>query len=384
MSAGPSPVPPPPPPPPSTWSLADWVDFEILLAQEEPGTEPAWLRAWEKHRGPASSPPHDLPRRGLFRRWLEFRRADPTLRLPGEALASGWRSLSVLAGIAGVLLGGTLTGTLLHYRGTEPVNVAWFLVATLGLQLVLLVGTLGVAALRRTTGLARELRPLRHALTGLAWLCSAGLRRLPGERREELRARVANLLRKREIYGSLATWPILVVTQTFAVGYNVGILVLLLAHVAATDLAFGWQSTLDLGPDAVHRIVTAVASPWAWFAPNPNPTLPQIVGSRFSYADGMSGLDRAALAAWWPFLAYAVAFYGAGLRAAALAGAWIGQRRALDRWAFDHEGCNALARRLTGPAIHACSDTAALRIPDTPALPDAPAPTRKACLALVA
>ncbi len=313
-----------------------------------------------------------------------MRRAKQATPLPGESIVTGWRWLGTLGALFGTILGGSLTGALLHYKGSEPVNVAWFLACTLGVQALILLGAGVGGALRRATGAFRDFQPLRQLISGLGWLCSTGLRRLPGEQRERLRARLAVLGRKREIYGSLTAWPILIVTQLFAVGYNVGILAILLAHVAATDLAFGWQSTLNLSPDAAHRIVSAIAAPWAWVLPNPHPSLPEVVGSRFSYTDGMTTLDRAALASWWPFLAYSIACYGLLVRGALLFVATSQLRRLIRRWTFDHEGCNALARHLTGPVIHARNDPAAPSIPDASAPTDSPPHTGQACLALIA
>ncbi|MES2572466.1 MAG: DUF2868 domain-containing protein [Verrucomicrobiota bacterium] len=58
------------------------------------------------------------------------------------------------------------------------------------------------------------------------------------------------------------------------------------------------------------------------------------------------------------------------------------QRRGLP--ALDHQGCNALLRKLTGPVIKAQSGTAILEIPETPA-PILPHPVRPGtCAALVA
>ncbi len=386
-------MPPPRPQPESTpdhlnasWTLTDLVDFEMLLSQGEGGDEPAWQATWAKRRPNVSHLGAADARRVLFYAWLEIRREEAGTPLPGESIASGWRWLGTLGTVIGLLLGGSVTGGLLHYRGDEPVNVAWFLGGTVGLQWALLLAAVIAGLLRTATGIKDAFRPLHHLVSGLAWLCSTGLRRLPGEQRNRLRAHLARLGRKREIYGSLTTWPFLVVTQLFAVGYNVGVLSVLLTHVAATDLAFGWQSTLDLSPEAAHRIVSALASPWAWFAPNPHPTLSEIVGSRFSFSAGIAGMDRAAMASWWPFLVYSVAVYGLLVRAALLVFASIRLRNALAKWPFDHEGCNALARRLTGPLIHAQEDTTALKIPE-PAPPSfAPSPVSEsgACLALVA
>ncbi len=365
---------------PTPWKIADLIDFECLLA----GGVDAGARRSREPLGEA--PPRDnaAGRRLLFKTWLEQQRHAAREPLPGPSVATGWSTLLMLRLAAGLALGASVTGALLQYNGDEPVNVSWFLACTVGVQMLVLALAALVWLLRAATDWLDDFHPLRGLLAGLVWMCSAGLRRLPGAQRDHLRATLAVIGRKREIYGSLAAWPFLIATQLFAVAFNLGILGTMLAHVSATDLAFGWQSTLHLAPEAVHRLVATLAAPWAWFAPNAYPTLAEITASRFSYSDGLAPLDRAALKSWWPFLCYTVACYGLLLRSLLLAFAIVKLRAGLRGLAFDHEGCNALFRQLTGPVVQAQADTAALEIPNAAAIPVAHAARGGACLALVA
>ena len=365
---------------PTPWKIADLIDFECLLAGDTGVEETRW-----RGRLPDVPPGDDATgRRRLFKAWLYLCRGETDEILPGQSVEGGWSMLLALSLVAGTALGASVTGALLHYKGTEPVNVSWFLACTVGVQMLVLAAAALLWLLRAVTDWFDDFHPLRGLLAGLVWACSFGLRRLPGEQRERLRARLAILGRKRAIYGSLAVWPLLIVTQFFAVTYNLGILAVLVAHVSTTDLAFAWQSTLHLGPEAAYRLVSALAAPWAWCAPHAHPTLAQIIASRFSYSEGIAPLDRGAMASWWPFLCYAVAFYGLLVRFTLLVFAMVKMRAGLRGLAFDHEGCNALFRRLTGPVVQSQPDTAALEIP----APAAPATGRAArggaCLALVA
>ena len=364
-----------------SWKTADLIDFEFLLAGEtgaEDGRE-----FFAEHVRPKLPPGGETDRRSVFQAWLGARRAGARNTI-GQRCAAAGKATASLGGLVGLVLGGCVTTALLHYKGDEPVNVATFLGWTVGVQMLLLVAAVLLWFTRATTGIFEEFHPVRGVLTALGWALSAGLRKLPGEERERLRATLASLGRRREIYGSLVAWPFLVVTQIFAVGYNLGILTVLLMHVAVTDLAFGWQSTLLLSPEAAYRIVSTLAAPWAWFAPNAHPVMEDIVASRFSYSAGLTPLDSAAMASWWPFLCYAVACYGLLLRGALLVfGAWK-MRAGLRGLTFDHEGCNALFRRLTGPVVQTQNGTAVLEIPH--AAHSSPAHTARggACLALVA
>ena len=364
-----------------SWKIADLIDFEFLLAGEtaaEDGRE-----FYEEHVRPKLTPGSETDRRSVFQAWLLARRAGARSTIGQRCTAAG-KALTSLGGLAGLLLGGGVTATLLHYQGSEPVNVATFLGWTVGVQILLLVAAVLIWLARATTGLFEDFHPVRSVLTALGWALSAGLRKLPGEERDRLRATLAGLARRREIYGSLVAWPFLIVTQIFAGGYNLGILAVLVMHVAVTDLAFGWQSTLELSPEVAHRIVSTLAAPWSWFAPNAHPVIEDIVASRFSYNAGIRPLDSAAMASWWPFLAYAVTCYGLLLRGALLVfGVWK-MRASLRALAFDHEGCNALYRRLTGPVVQAQNGTAVLAIPRAASSSAAHAARGGACLALVA
>jgi hypothetical protein len=369
------------------WTIADLLDFEYLLAAEssaDEATERARDRAiFAEKIAPRLRPEDRHDRRVIFKEWLAARRAADPRALPGGHFTAGWQTLLMLAALAGLGVGVSLTAGLLHYKGSEPVNVAWFFAWTVGVQLAILLGALVVWLIRRTTRLFEDFRPLRWLLAGLLWSLSAGLRRLPGPQRERLRAGLATIGHRREIYGSLAAWPVLVVTQLFGVCFNIGVLATLLLHVALSDVAFGWQSTLRTSPEEAYRIASLIAAPWS-FAPNAHPTLEQVVASRFAYSEGIAPLSPAAMASWWPFLCYAVAFYGLLVRGLLLAWSVLALRGALNRLTFDHQGCNALFRRLTGPIVQAQGGTASLEIPAQSTSAGSHLGTGGACFALVA
>ena len=351
-----------------SWNIADILDFEYLLASDSDGDD-ATIRArdraiFDQTIAPQLGAESNSDRRLIFRRWLTARRAGNRDPLPGAHFIAGWQTLLTFAALAGLALGISLTAGLLHYRGDEPVNVAMFFAATVGVQWLILIVALAWWLLRRTTGVLEDFHPLRSLLSGIMWILSAGLRRLPGEQREQLRASLAILSRHREIYGSLATWPMLLVTQLFGVCFNLGVLGTLLVQVALSDVAFGWQSTLRTSPEEAHRIVTAIATPWSTL-PNPHPTFEQVVESRFAYSAGIKPLSQTAMTSWWPFLCYSVAVYGLLVRLLLFVWCLSGLRRALRGITFDHHGCNALWRRLTGPVFQGQTDTPALAIPDS-------------------
>jgi len=268
---------------------------------------------------------------------------------------------------------------LLRYEKLEPINVATFLGWTLGVQWLVLVLAAVFWALRRTLPELREVYPLQ----ALLWGFDAALRRLPGEERERLRAGLSLLAHKRQIYGSLTVWPLVVVTQLFAVAFNVAVLGATVAHVGVVDTRFGWQTTWEIVPEQVHQVVNAVAGPWSWGLPDARPTLEQIAASRFAPGQHLETLLAAATRAWWRFLVFTIACYGLLVRLGLLALAAARLRRGLRGVRFEHAEANALFRRLTGPLIQPGPDRDGLQIPafDEPALR---APAGGKCFGLIA
>ena len=370
----------------ASWTIPSLIDFECLLAEDASADEER-LRTRDREIflrdiQPALAPESHPKRSGIFQAWLKARLAKSGDLTPGEQITAGWQTVVMLGGIVGFLMGGSVTAALLHYDGSKPVNVSWFLACTVGVQMIIFAAAALLWLVRKSTNLLDDFHPLRWLLAGVVWAFSAGLRRLPGAQRESLRRALAVLGRKREIYGSLAVWPFLIITQVFAVGFNVGILVVLLTHLAFTDLDFSWQSTYVSSPEVVYRAAWLVSLPWHW-APSAHPSLADTIGSHFQFKEDIGGLSKPALKSWWPFLAYAVAFYGLLLRGSLLVFAAVKLHRALGSLEFNHEGCNALHRRLTGPVIIPQSETAKLEIPEPPVAVVPHAPRAGQCIGLI-
>ncbi len=340
------------------WTIADLIDFEFLLS-DEGGVDPARdEKIFREQIAPQLGPEQQRDRRTIFRQWLELRRREAAGALPGRQYLGGWHALLTLGVVFGLLLGGGLALTHLSYQTNEPINLPKFLLWTIGLQWLVLILAAAFWLLRRALPDLRDFYPLQAIL----WGVDALLRRLPGGQRERLRATIAILRRKREIYGSVAVWPLVIVTQLFAVMFNVGVLAMTLVLVQVEDLRFGWQTTPHVTPEQASERVALFALPWSW-APNAAPTPAQISASRYSPGQHLDTVEVAAARAWWPFVIYAVTCYGLLVRLALLAYAALSFRGTLRRVAFDHADANALLRRLVGPIVHTPDTSAGLVIP---------------------
>jgi hypothetical protein len=168
---------------------------------------------------------------------------------------------------------------------------------------------------------------------------------------------------RRRVYGSLFFWPVFILLQVFAVFFNAGLLGGTLVKLAGSDVAFGWQSTFQVGPAVVHRIVETLALPWRGLLPADiaHPSLPQIEGSRIILKEGVWRLATGDLVSWWPFLCLSVFFYGLLPRLMLLLGGMFVQRRLLSRLPLDHGACDRLVRSMLTPVVQTSGNPAAPR-----------------------
>jgi hypothetical protein len=176
---------------------------------------------------------------------------------------------------------------------------------------------------------------------------------MPEEKQKKLRAVLGVLKGKRALYGSVFFWPIFILAQAGGVGFNLGALGATLLRVAGRDLAFGWESTIQLTSQTVYQIVQAVALPWTWFVPAhlAHPTLQQIEGSKIILKEGIYHLATTDLVSWWPFLSLAHVFYGLLPRVILLAAGKLALARALFHPNFNHAACERLMNRMTTPHL---------------------------------
>ena len=365
------------------WKIADVIDFEWLLA-EDGELDQAVLQSRDRALAAqilaSERRPKAAGRREIFWEWLQARRSEISEALPGEHYLTAWQLLVVASALTGAGLGISVAAALLlAYTGNEPVNVGWFFACTIGIQWLILLSSLLIWFLRRTTDLFENFRPLRNLLGGLLWSLSAAFQQLPGEQRQRIRARLMGIRRKGEVF-QLLVWPLLMITQIFGVFFNVGVLVALLLPLGR-DVAFGWQSTLKTSPETVFRLVSSIAAPWS-FLPRPHPTQEDVLQSRFSYSEGIHSLSLPAMTSWWPFLLYSTIFYGLLVRIVLLIWCAGGLRAALGSFSFNHAGHNALFRRLTGPVVQGRLEAAQLEVPES--LTPFDHKTSGVCLALIA
>jgi len=356
------------------WRIKDLIDLEYFLQADENPTDKydqeqldrrdreIYLQtikpALNKNPSPAES------RRTVIKLWLDHRRlaaaedaGEPQV-MPGSIFAEIFKFMRYGTAVAGICTGFALAISLLGYSGTRPVNVSVLFGLLVLLQVILIVLSGGMFALR---GFRINLRRTSVVYTLLRRLLAKILQkftnritsRVPACQRDSIQAAAGLVMGKGRVYGSLFFWPLFIILQIFAATCNGGILAGILLRVLITDLAFGWQSTIQIGSQMVYLMVKTISLPWSWLLPAgmAHPSLTQIQGSRMVLKDGIYQLTTPALVSWWPFLCLAIIFYALLPRLILWAGGWFAQNLALGRLRFTHAACDQLIRRMKTPIL---------------------------------
>jgi len=351
------------------WQIKDIIDLEYFLGKDAPSETDRTI--YLEHIRPLTDADSKRGTPGfILRQWLDYRRASEkeTLGadaiLPGEAFDEIHQLLCYLLMIAGVAAGGGLAFSLLAYKGTEPLNVSLYLGAIVGTQLLLilfLLSALLIGIFRRSSGRASVLYSFLGSLLVkmIMMLKDSAMKKLSASQRTGLEAAVGMAKGKKTVYGILFYIPLFIMAQLFGMGFNIGVLGATILRVVGADIAFGWQSTVQLSPNLVYQLVRLIALPWSWFvqASVAHPTLAQIEGSRMILKDGIWRLATSDLVSWWPFLCFAVLFYGFLPRLTLFVLALIVQYQRLSRLDFSHSTCNNLLRRMETPVVSVKSDS---------------------------
>jgi hypothetical protein len=344
------------------WNIADLVDLEYFLVQDETLDEAVLARRDRDFYRALAAQGAAPERRTLLRVWLERRREearakDPVL-LPGDVTSAVFRLLPLLLLALGALIGSGLAWGVLSYSGTQPINLFAALILLVALPLcssLLSVAWTWLRLLRRGSSaasvgglLAGELPArLSHRLLGLAGEVS--------KKRQMSLARSWGVLRGRSgLYASVMGWQAFTLMQIAALGFSLAILLTVLLRGWIADLAFSWQTTAQVSAEQVHQLAVLLARPWSWLVDPPlaYPTLTQVAGSRVFLKEGLEHLSSADLQSWWYFLLWAILVYAVLPRLLLLGAAVVGVKGAWKRLSFSDARIEALLRRMQRARLH--------------------------------
>ncbi len=353
------------------WRIPDFLDLEYFFVQDHKLAEEEGESALRdrdrnlylediKEEVTGAEP----DREWLIYRWLQIRRNMENEAQGGQALLPGrmwyelyglfWSLFSFLA----MAIGAGLAYSFLSYSGEQPVNVSSFFLFFVGFQILFLTALLVAWMYRKVRGLDLRssllLTIVNNALNSLLFkIRRYGLDRMESGRREQFEAAFYAVRARGKGYGAIFFWPLFLLFQLFGVAFNFGVLGSVLVKVASTDLAFGWQSTIQLSSEFVFKLVQWLALPWSWLlsVSTSSPNLAQIEGSRMILKEGIYHLASEDLVSWWPFLCLAIFCYCLLPRLLLFFAGTLGSRRSLSRVSFGRVDHNQLVHRLLTPRL---------------------------------
>ena len=263
------------------WTMEDLMDFEYYLYRDE--KNPASCEERELYLRTVkpvldAHPEHKKDRRLVFKAWLDFRRRQENTThgplTPGGVFRQIHGFFIFLCVITGFLTGTGLCFSFLTYQGREPLNVSSYLGLFVLSQIFILLAALFLFVSWKV--LRRE--PPFSMIRFLLWTLMVKLMGYIGRKTSNhlTRETIAKFQAawglakgKSRCYGDVFPFPLFILTQTFAVFFNSGIIAATLLKVLGSDLAFGWQSTVQLSSDAVYALVRFVALPWSFVVNEP-------------------------------------------------------------------------------------------------------------------
>ncbi len=346
------------------WNYKDCIDLEYFF-HKDTSDPPEHSRERDRNiflKKQEQSTSNSSDNSALINLWLQ-ERVDSEFpgnenKSPGEIFQDTLSLFKGLCIIGGSLFGFTAGLSFFSYSGTTPVNVFQFLIFFIFSQILLTFLMGSSFALRRLAGrgslptfYALFFGRLFNKLTKMA--CNRCNKDLSTTKKNDINHAMGLIKSHNQIYGSLFYWPLFTLSQILALSFNAGLLGSTLLKISTSDLAFGWQSTLQLSAAALHKIVLFMALPWSWFVPDtiafPSPE--EIEGSRILLKDGIYHLTTKDLVSWWPFLVFCILFYGLFFRGGCyLAGRWM-EKRSLQKIQFNSASCRRLTQRMLTPLV---------------------------------
>lgn len=310
----------------------------------------------------------------IIRKWLEIRidieiaNETSKITLPGDIFYQGNKLLWQLSLFMGIITGAILAFSLLAYTGNNPVNVFTWLGVTVLLQMALLIFLLTSFLLRKFSfGQFNKFRidkfgvstyrssfSILYKIFGslfvkiILYLKEKVNSQLSFENKVAFQTSLVILKQEKKIYSSIFYWLIFIFMQLFGIGFNIGVLLSTFLRVATSDIAFGWQSTIQFSSQMIYDFVKTISIPWSWYLPEgiAFPSLLQIEGSKMILKDGISHLSTNNLVSWWPFLCMIVLIYGLLPRVILIIIGFLLKKKAVAKVDFSHGDCEKIIQQL--------------------------------------
>jgi hypothetical protein len=339
--------------------LAELIDLEIQLSKDR-DQDPVEIRRRDREIGRSLSILDQQPE-SVFKEWLQ--RVQPQReKTAGQMAETGYRWLLILFLLMGVIFGFSTTRAVLDYDGSTPINVVNVWAIVIVPQWIFLfffvLNMLPQGVRKWIPGIGEIYSSIREFGFWLARLGAREVEQISSGKKVTLWQELNRFRQSKKLYRNLERWLIVSITQRFGVAFNVTAILTLLYLVTFSDLAFAWNTTLQITVGTFHDVVQALAWPWHALFPQAVPSLHVIEASRYfritsEYLGAPSGgrvTDAFIVGAWWPFLLCSVVVYGLLIRLFILSLSHTMVTLALGRLPYS-SAYNALFDRLSRPLV---------------------------------
>ena len=305
----------------NTWTYSDSINLEFFIRRDKDLTdEELHQRDRQIYLDSAESETGEKREKAqLLFTWLKAREQsyNGDQVLPGALAEDTYSLFKTLALILALLAGCGSSLAYFSYSGDTPVNVLTFFTLFVVVQIVLafiLVFKQTVSQLLKKGVPSSILILLCSNLSAklFRYLYNKAKDSTSAEKFTELQALTGATRGMVSVHGRVFYWPFFTVIQAAGLAFNTGLLITALIKITISDIAFGWQSTLQISTEMMHRAAQLVALPWSWLMGEGTgyPTLSDIEGSRIVLKEGIAYLATDNLISWWPFLLLSVFVYG--------------------------------------------------------------------------
>ena len=264
--------------------------------------------------------------------WNALDKGDQQLG-PGKEISFLLRRVSLILIVLGALCGLGLAGALMHYDGSQPINILMLLAWLVFLPLVFLFTSL--------------LLPYIQSDSFLGGINPGSIVLSLFKKKSLVLEEIFSTNRAHVNKDKFMRWRLMLYSQIFGLALALTALVTILIRVSFSDLAFGWSTTLALDANSLAQWLQALAWPWASWFPEAVPSLELIQQSRYFRLEGVSHeISAEALTHWWKFIVMCLLFYAVLLRLILLLFTNFKYRQAIKSMLLQHPEITALFDRM--------------------------------------
>lgn len=240
----------------------------------------------------------------LLLKWLDTNLYKVTAPLESKKYMEYLNSLNSILGLLAFLFGFFVGVGLLSYSGKAPVNIVYYLIIAVAIPLFsMFITILSLISRGKLANFLRMLFPLHWLEKLVDYILSH--KKVDSSFKMPFSAEFSKLFFIERV-------------QLFSMIFSIGLFISLIFMVVATDIAFGWSTTLQISVEEFHKILSNIGIWWSGIFPSAIPSLELVDISHYfrlgAKVDNSMVANADKLGAWWRFLAMSTLFYAIGLR----------------------------------------------------------------------